>query len=663
MLLIITAVATVGHYDAGLLLSVFEQESADEEGSGRKKDNVETLPNVDPISLSRSDAVIVVESDSFFTPNGSDAMRAVVDELEELDHVAYVLWMDRVPILNIFGLPEPLLPKSTASMTRFQAAKEKAARHPLVGGQLLSDDHQTALLLVSFNFLHLMSDEDATNTLKQTAEKAASQFPDVPLKFRVTGRVPMAIAAIARHEANKVKYQAIGYGMIFIMTVILFRGIRAVIIVAMAPVMGVFWTLGMLEYLDLHRNPLNEVILPVLVSLVGLTDGVHLMVQIRKLRASGLNERDAARTGIQQVGLACFLTSLTTAIGFGSLMLAESETVQEFGQSCVVGVTLVFIAVVTIIPLACSTWLGRKVHLGHENSLIDRNLDKISVVIDAVLKRQKLMSTLGIGLTLVMFMASLTLRPDQRQSNDIPESSEASQAFRHMDQAFGGLEFAEVDISWNENVASDSPDILNVVTAVDDVLRGEELIGHPLSIRNLIDAQPGSGPPAERMTLMELLPPPLKRAFFVPEHRTATVTFRVQDLGIAKYGPVFKTHRRPSGRNQAAISRLRYGIGRPRRLALGEPLSDCHRPCSESWFRVHHYFRCAGDRLSLVPYRPDLHHSQRLPTGAHRNVSGADRLQPRNRDGLQLHDLPGNRGRRHDPLPDTLHRRTQTKRR
>jgi uncharacterized protein len=40
--------------------------------------------------------------------------------------------------------------------------------------------------------------------------------------------------------------------------------------------------------------------------------------------------------------------------------------------------------------------------------------------------------------------------------------------------------------------------------------------------------------------MMALLPPPLKRAFYVPEDRLATVTFRVRDLGIARYGPVFE---------------------------------------------------------------------------------------------------------------------------
>ena len=52
---------------------------------------------------------------------------------------------------------------------------------------------------------------------------------------------------------------------------------------------------------------------------VGLTDGVHRVVQIRKLRANGLSQHDAARSGLQQVGFACMLTSLTTAIGLATV--------------------------------------------------------------------------------------------------------------------------------------------------------------------------------------------------------------------------------------------------------------------------------------------------------------------------------------------------------
>jgi uncharacterized protein len=544
LLLLISGLAAVGHYDPRLITQWFRTEASTTETAGAQKKRDNSPPqdspptNVQPISLSGSDAVLVIESETFFTPRSTAAMRHIAEKLRELEQVSSLLWMDDIPMLNIFGLSEPLLPKVSASLGRFEAARERAMQHPLVVGQLLSKDGQTALMLINFNDYFLFSDAAATDQVRSTAELAAQDFPDIKMRFRMTGRVPATISAVARHEANQLKYQLIGYGVILVMTFILFRGIRAVIIVSLAPIAGVFWTTGIVNFFD-YNNPLVDVILPVLVSLVGLTDGVHLMVQIRKLRASGLSEGMAAEEGLKQVGVACFLTSLTTAVGFGSLMLADSVWVQEFGKCSTLGVVLCFLAVVIMIPLSCNSWLGRGLHVGYQKSLIDRHLLRISGVITWVLRYRTWLAIVAVASTLGLLAVGLTLEPDQRETDGLPLEAESTQAMLHVDRAFGGLEFSHVKVSWDAEMASDSPEILQVITAADDVLRSEPLIGHPLSLRNLIDSQPGSGPTAERMTLIDLLPPPLKRAFYTPEQRTASISFRVQDLGIAAYGPVF----------------------------------------------------------------------------------------------------------------------------
>jgi predicted RND superfamily exporter protein len=538
--LIITLLAILGYVRPQSVRELFV--SLGQEKSPAKNASEEALravPDVDPVSLSESDAVMVVKSPSFFTPQGAKAMRHVVSTLEELDYVDRILWMDRVPMLNIFGLSEPLFPRSEASAERFEAAKVKAMQHPLVGGHLVSEDGQTMLLLITFDWDFVRSDEQCTTELRAVAEKAAADFPDVSVSFMVTGDTPARITYMNAHEANQVKYQVIGYGVIAVMAVVLFRGFRAVLIVSLAPAIGVFWTMGFLRFFQLEDNPFNDVILPVLISLVGLTDGVHLTVQIRKLRASGLSERLSARTALHEVGYACMLTSLTTAIGFGSLSLADNTWVKDFGWCSVIGVTLTFIAVVAIVPLVCSTRLGRNIHLGHEKSLIDRNLTRLSGLIDLVLRAPRLIAFSGIALTVVLLGVSLTLRPDQRRANSLPENSEAYLAMMEMDKALGGLEFSEVEIEWSPNVADDSPEILKTIAEVDDLLKSEPMIGYPLSIRNLVDSLPGEGPAEERMSMIELLPPPLKRAFYTPERRRGVVTFRVQDLGIAQFDPVF----------------------------------------------------------------------------------------------------------------------------
>lgn len=542
LIAVTSALAVCGHIRPDLVRSLFIRSSSTGNAVAAAPTNRERpLPDVGQVfNLGGADSIVVASSPQFFTPAGAKAMRHVVAQLEALDYVRSVLWVDRVPVLNIFGLREPLFPRSEASAERFAVARQKALNHPLVRGQLLSEDGETMLLMISLDSVFLRRDEQCTSELRAAAEAAAAEFPEFSVRFQVTGRLPAYITAMRAHETNRVKYQAIGYGVVVAMAIVLFRGVRAVLVVSLAPITGVLWTLGFLKFFNLQDNPFNDVILPVLLSLVGLTDGVHMMVLLRKLRASGVPEREAARRALQQVGWACMLTSLTTAIGLGSLTMAHSRWVQEFGWCCVIGVTLTFFAVVWIIPLVCSTWLGSKIHAGYEKSLIDRNLNRIGDLIEWVLRYPRTISIAGTGATLLMVGISLTLRPDERRSNNLPDHSEVYQALQHIDRTLGGLEFSEVVLHWSPQVDEYSPEILQTIIEVDDLLHTESTIGYPLSIRNLIDAQPGEGTPEDRMSMLELLPPPLKRAFFTPERNAAHVTFRVRDLGIARYGPVFE---------------------------------------------------------------------------------------------------------------------------
>ena len=536
----ISGIALIGYYNPDWIKDLFKKDQADAAGSpvAQKVDDT-PRPPVAGFSF-RADSVIVVESPQLFSPIGAKAMRAIVDDLEADPLVTNVTWMDKIPMLNIFSLPQPVLPHESASQTRFDLAKEKALRHPFIHGQLLSADCQTTLLLVNIDRFFLIEDDDVITKIREIAEASSQRFPDFEVEFSVTGRLPMWVTAKESQASNNFYYQVIGYGMITFMSIILFRGFASVIVVSMAPCLGVFWTLGFVRFFEFTNNPFNDVVLPVMVSLIALTDGVHLMVEIRKLRSSGLSPRDAAAEGIRKVGLACALTSLTTAIGFGSLALANHELVQQFGYSCVVGVILSFIAVVTSIPLVCSTWIGKFVHIGQEKSLVDKNLSKISGVIDFVMKRKNIVSTLAILSTVVCILCSLQLRPDERQSSIVPDSSEAAVGLRKIDKAMNGVEHSSVSVGWSKEISDESPEIVKVIEKVDTLLGNEELIGHPLSILKLIESMPGDGKVEDRISMLELLPPSLKRAFYTPEQRTALVSFRVRDLGIATYDPVFK---------------------------------------------------------------------------------------------------------------------------
>jgi predicted RND superfamily exporter protein len=546
VLIVISAIATVGYIAPERVRNYFQPPPVSEPAIAATpaapiaEAPYKPKPDVEALDLTRSDAILVIESDDIFTPTGAAALRDMIASLEAMPTIRSVLWMDQVPVLNIFGLREPLFPKSQASAARFAAAREKALHHPLVKGQLLSPDGRTLIVLVNFDWFYIKSDDDCILNLKHAAQAALDKYPEVKFTVGVTGQVPIRLTIMQTHERNNVRFRIIGYSVVLLMAAVLFRGISSVVIVSLGPSLGIFWTLGILNFFDLQNNPFNDVVLPVMLSLVGLADGVHMMVQIRRFRATGMSERDAARAGLEEVGLACFLTAITTSIGFWSLSLAQHEIVRAFGWSCVLGVLLTVIAVLTIIPLACFSWLGRFVPIQQKEGFIERNLHRVTYFVDLVLRRPKPVAWIGIAITLICAGIALQLRPDEQRSSFLPGTAEATKALHQMDKALGGLEFSEVQVHWTANVPSDSAEVLKVVAAVDDLLNTEPLIGTPISIRSLVDALPGDGPTEERASMIELLPPPLKRAFYKPEENSASVTFRVRDIGIASYSKVFQ---------------------------------------------------------------------------------------------------------------------------
>ncbi|XZE55201.1 efflux RND transporter permease subunit [Planctomycetaceae bacterium SH139] len=542
LILVLTVLAVIGYRDPNLLLDQLRPKAVEQavETVAQGTESTAPLPDVNPLRLGEADAILLIGSDQIFTPAGMRALRETVSRLEALPQVSNVMWMDRAPIINIFGLPEPIFPRGNASDTLLEASRRKALSHPLVAGQLLSPDGKYLQLMISIDWLFVENDEAVSTDLAEVAEQAIAAEPEFQASVQVTGPVPLYLASWRSSGENQLRYQLIGYSVIGIAALILFRGPAAVFIVALAPALGVFWTLGFLRYFQLEQNPFNDVILPTLLSLLGLTDGVHMMVQIRHHRAAGLPPRDAARRGAQEVGLACVLTSVTTAIGFGSLSLAGHEVVRDFGWCCVLGVFLMLIAILTVIPLACSTILGRRVHAGHHSGVVQRQLGRISVVIDFAIRRRRLVSTLAIASTVLCAVVAAQLEPDERRQQGLPTRSPAVQAIQQMDKSFGGLESARVWVRWSA-AAEEQPDaVLEMIKRVHGLLDEEELLGSPLSIASLIEALPGRGPAGSRMALADLLPPPLKRAFYTPETRTAFVSFRVQDLGIARYAEVFE---------------------------------------------------------------------------------------------------------------------------
>lgn len=549
-LLVITAIAIVGYFYPKWPEDLWRWIGAGAESDSAEQQEVKRDPPINRRSarfqaasrdsIGRSHAVVIVQTPDLFTVDGAAAYRHVVKKLNELDVVQYARSLDEAPPLNIFGLNEPILPAGHATPQRFAVAKDKALRHPFVVGMMLSSDANTVLIDVYYDFVFVQDSTDLTSKLLEAARSAAAEFPSVKMDFQVTGAVPFFQLLRETNRSNELKYQLIGYSMILLMAIILFRGFAVVAVVSFAPILGVIWTLGFIRYFGYEDNPFSFVILPVLLSLVGFTDGVHMMVHIRELIQQGMSPFQACKRALELVGMACFLTSLTTAIGMGSLVFAHHEIVREFGWSCVIGVVCTWISVMLVIPLACRTRIGNRLARTANKDFLDRLLSRIGPVVGWSVQRCRAVSFFSIAILIALSGVAMTLKPDDQKSSALPRGNPIQKSLDYLDRSMGGLDICSVVVQWSEKANLSEETLIEALQKIDSFLRSEPLIGHPLSLPRLLDALPGEGNAVEKASMIELLPPPLKLALYDPDRRVANVTFRCKDLGSAAYADTYQ---------------------------------------------------------------------------------------------------------------------------
>ena len=492
----------------------------------------------DDFDIEEISAYLVFSGDDLLEKKNVIAMRAVVDDLREEDFVSALLWIDDIPIINVFGLADPLLPPNQSSEESFAASRKKLTEHPLTSGQLVATNGETVIVPIFFDWLSVESDEQITIEAVENAKRVVAEN-GASFDVGITGTVPLSVEQKLAHDRNNTKFRIIGYAIVAIVSIMLFRGILPAIVVASGAVTGIMWSLGFMFLLDQEGNPLTTAILPVLLAMVGLADGIHLGNYIRSKIREGFSNRQAAIAGVFSIGPACFLTSVTTAVGFGSLMLAESEFVKGFGKTCAIGVSVTFVAVVVLVPLLSCTRLGNTLAKGSGTDWTESSLEKFSWVIDWILRRKIAVSMIAILLTLGLSICFLFLPPDYNIHSVMPGSSHSTKWLLHCDREMGGIQFVRVVVEWDGEVEDRSAEILQVVRETETAVKSEPLLGNPLSVNNFLNSLPGDRDDLDhRLDLLELLPRQLVSAFHREDQRRTLMNIRVQDVGVAAYKPV-----------------------------------------------------------------------------------------------------------------------------
>ncbi len=112
---------------------------------------------------------------------------------------------------------------------------------------------------------------------------------------------------------------------------------------------SMLWIVG---FMGAINQPINIVltVLPSIMFVVAMSDVIHLVSKyIDELRL-GRPKNEAVKTAYKEVGFATLLTSITTAIGFLSLLTVPMGAIRIFGIFTAIGVLFAFVLAYTLLP-------------------------------------------------------------------------------------------------------------------------------------------------------------------------------------------------------------------------------------------------------------------------------------------------------------------------
>lgn len=132
-------------------------------------------------------------------------------------------------------------------------------------------------------------------------------------------------------------------GIVFILLMLDLRSFADTLFAMFPVVLGIVCTFGIMGYFNIPLNAANLIVLPLILG-IGIDDGVHIMHDFHNSYRGG-TYRISSSTSMSVI-----LTSLTTILSFGTLMLAEHRGLQSLGMVLAIGTTCCWLTSLLVLP-------------------------------------------------------------------------------------------------------------------------------------------------------------------------------------------------------------------------------------------------------------------------------------------------------------------------
>lgn len=289
--------------------------------------------------------IALENQEGIFEPAFLQKVESLTEKLKTLPYVIRVISPTeiKIPILSGIGVSyrKILHPDNEALLKK---DKERIYETGEFTGSFFSKD-TTAICLIVQNKERL-SKKKSDLLLHETETLLQSyQFDSVHL----AGKIKAQQVYLQRMQEEILLFLSLAIILVIILLAVTFQSLWSVTFPILIVLFSIIWQLGIMQLLGKKIDVL-QVLVPTILFVVGMSDVIHMLSKyIEELRA-GKQKQEAIRKSVKEVGLATFLTSFTTSVGFATLVTSTISPVQDFGLYTSIGVMVAFVLTIVLMP-------------------------------------------------------------------------------------------------------------------------------------------------------------------------------------------------------------------------------------------------------------------------------------------------------------------------
>ncbi len=434
--------------------------------------------------------VLGIRDSTLFTPEKFNRWNKLSKQLDAFPEVDFVLSTDNLQelvkdtIKNEFVLL-PFITKTPET----KAAIDSLSAHlfnnlPFYEDLIYNKESKTIRTLVYL-------DKDIINTsarkdfILEDLQGLIDVFEEeTDLNVHVSG-MPYIRTMSSQSIINEIgKFILAALGVTSLLFFFFFRSFRATFISMCVVIIGVMWAFGILGLLQYEITVLTALI-PPLIIVIGIPNCIFLINKYQQEVKKHGNQALSLQRVISKIGNATLMTNITTASGFATFIITDSQLLKEFGVVASINIIGIFILSLLIIPIAYSFMpLPKTKHLKHLNTKwIYGFVNWMEYIV-----REKRISVYVVTILLLILsiIGIFQIKISGSPIEDMPKKAEFFKDIRFFEEEFDGIMPIEIVVDTKRKKGVLKPSTLKQMEDLSLVIHEIPELSRPISAVDLV---------------------------------------------------------------------------------------------------------------------------------------------------------------------------------